>query len=115
MSKVNSYFEPVQLELPLGDVSDSSYKYTQSYNNEMDLVSWDEYETISYDVSFSEDALRDFTEVGKLIQPKIIAHGESDILRRELQQLTETLYSQYKRIASLVTEVTRLTKELNNK
>jgi hypothetical protein len=94
------------------DWNDLDVTYTVEYNDTMTPITLEEFDTMVAPswtgVSVSEQ--RDYI-MWEETKP-LTSQSESDMLRKEIQELTETLYKQYKRVAELTDEVNSLKQKL---
>ena len=97
------------------DWNDLDVTYTVEYNDTMTPITLEEFDTMVAPIAaswtgVSEQEQRDYI-MWEETKP-LTTQSESDMLRREIQELTETLYKQYKRVAELTDEVASLKQKL---
>jgi hypothetical protein len=94
------------------DWNDLDITYAVEYNDTMTPITLEEFDSMVAPswtgVSVSEQ--RDYI-MWEETKP-LTTQSESDMLRKEIQGLTETLYKQYKRVAELTDEVNSLKQKL---
>lgn len=99
------------------DWNDLDVTYTVEYNDMMTPITLEEFDTMVAPIAtnyswagVSDAEQRDYImweETKPLTTP-----SESDMFRKEIQELTETLYKQYRRVAELTDEVASLKQKL---
>ena len=97
------------------DWNDLDVTYTVEYNDTMTPITLEEFDSMVAPVAatwtgVSEAEQRDYI-MWEETKP-LTTQSESDMLRKEIQELTETLYKQYKRVAELTDEVASLKQKL---
>ena len=97
------------------DWNDLDVTYTVEYNDTMTPITLEEFDSMVAPVAatwagVSEAEQRDYI-MWEETKP-LTTQTESDMLRKEIQELTETLYKQYKRVAELTDEVNSLKQKL---
>ena len=99
------------------DWNDLDVTYTVEYNDTMTPITLEEFDTMVAPIAatyawtgVSEAEQRDYI-MWEETKP-LTTQSESDMLRKEIQELTETLYKQYKRVAELTDEVASLKQKL---
>ena len=99
------------------DWNDLDVTYTVEYNDTMKPITLEEFDTMVAPIAtnyawtgVSEAEQRDYI-MWEETKP-LTTQSESDMLRKEIQELTETLYKQYKRVAELTDEVNSLKQKL---
>lgn len=97
------------------DWNDLDVTYTVEYNDTMTPITLEEFDSMVAPVAatwtgVSEAEQRDYI-MWEETKP-LTTQSESDMLRKEIQELTETLYKQYKRVAELTDEVNSLKQKL---
>ena len=97
------------------DWNDLDVTYTVEYNDTMTPITLEEFDSMVAPVAatwtgVSEAEQRDYI-MWEETKP-LTTQTESDMLRKEIQELTETLYKQYKRVAELTDEVASLKQKL---
>jgi hypothetical protein len=97
------------------DWNDLDVTYTVEYNDTMTPITLEEFDTMVAPIAaawtgVSEAEQRDYI-MWEETKP-LTTQSESDMLRKEIQELTETLYKQYKRVAELTDEVNSLKQKL---
>ena len=95
------------------DWNDASITYTVEYNDTMEPITLAEFEQNIVAPAWagvSTSETRDYI-MWEETKP-LTSQTESDMLRKEIQELNQTLYSQYKRVAELTEEVNSLKKKL---
>ena len=104
------------------DWNDSSVTYTVEYNDTMTPITFEEFNTEVAPAWAGINGLK--TSMGSISWEEkrdwimweetkpLTTQTESDMLRKEIQELNQTLYSQYKRVAELTEEVDSLKKKL---
>ena len=94
------------------DWNDLDVTYEIEYNDTMTPITLEEFDTIVAPAwtGVSEAEKRDWI-MWEETKP-LTTQTESDMLRKEIQELNQTLYSQYKRVAELTEEVNSLKKKL---
>lgn len=96
------------------DWNDVSITYSVEYNDTMTPITLAEFEQNIVAPAWagvSASETRDYI-MWEEIKP-LTSQTESDMLRKEIQELNQTLYSQYKRVAELTEEVNSLKKKLD--
>jgi hypothetical protein len=97
------------------DWNDLDVTYAVEYNDTMTPITLEEFDTMVAPIAaawtgVSEAEQRDYI-MWEETKP-LTTQSESDMLRKEIQELTETLYKQYKRVAELTDEVNSLKQKL---
>jgi len=97
------------------DWNDLDVTYTVEYNDTMTPITLEEFDSMVAPVAatwtgVSEAEQRDYI-MWEETKP-LTTQSESDMFRKEIQELTETLYKQYKRVAELTDEVASLKQKL---
>ena len=95
------------------DWNDASITYSVEYNDTMTPITLAEFEQNIVAPAWagvSASETRDYI-MWEETKP-LTTQTESDMLRKEIQELNQTLYSQYKRVAELTEEVNSLKKKL---
>ena len=97
------------------DWNDLDVTYTVEYNDTMTPITLEEFDTMVAPIAatwtgVSEAEQRDYI-MWEETKP-LTTQSESDMLRKEIQELNATLYKQYKRVAELTDEVNSLKQKL---
>lgn len=97
------------------DWNDLDVTYTVEYNDTMTPITLEEFDSMVAPVAatwtgVSEAEQRDYI-MWEETKP-LTTQSESDMLRKEIQELNATLYKQYKRVAELTDEVNSLKQKL---
>lgn len=97
------------------DWNDLDVTYTVEYNDTMTPITLEEFDSMVAPVAatwtgVSEAEQRDYI-MWEETKP-LTTQTESDMLRKEIQELNATLYKQYKRVAELTDEVNSLKQKL---
>ena len=97
------------------DWNDLDVTYTVEYNDTMTPITLEEFDSMVAPVAatwtgVSEAEQRDYI-MWEETKP-LTNYDESDMLRKEIQELNATLYKQYKRVAELTDEVNSLKQKL---
>jgi hypothetical protein len=97
------------------DWNDLDVTYTVEYNDTMTPITLEEFDTMVAPIAaswtgVSEAEQRDYI-MWEETKP-LTNYDESDMLRKEIQELNATLYKQYKRVAELTDEVNSLKQKL---
>lgn len=97
------------------DWNDLDVTYTVEYNDTMTPITLEEFDTMVAPIAaswtgVSEQEQRDYI-MWEETKP-LTNYDESDMLRKEIQELNATLYKQYKRVAELTEEVNSLKQKL---
>jgi len=97
------------------DWNDLDVTYTVEYNDTMTPITLEEFDTMVAPAwtGVSEAEKRDWV-MWEETKP-LTTTTEADMLRKEIRELNETLYSQYKRVAELTEEVNELKARLEQK
>lgn len=97
------------------DWNDLDVTYTVEYNDTMTPITLEEFDTIVAPAwtGVSEAEKRDWI-MWEETKP-LTSTSEADMLRKEIRELNETLYTQYKRVAELTDEVNELKARLEQK
>jgi FMN phosphatase YigB (HAD superfamily) len=97
------------------DWNDLDVTYEVEYNDTMTPITLEEFDTMVAPIAaswtgISEQEQRDYI-MWEETKP-LTNYDESDMLRKEIQELNATLYKQYKRVAELTDEVNSLKQKL---
>jgi FMN phosphatase YigB (HAD superfamily) len=97
------------------DWNDLDVTYEVEYNDTMTPITFEEFDTMvaliaALWIGVSEQEQRDYI-MWEETKP-LTNYDESDMLRKEIQELNATLYKQYKRVAELTDEVNSLRQKL---
>ena len=97
------------------DWNDLDVTYEVEYNDTMTPITLEEFDTMVAPIAaswtgVSESEQRDYI-MWEETKP-LTNYDESDMLRKEIQELNATLYKQYKRVAELTEEVNSLKQKL---
>ena len=97
------------------DWNDLDVTYTVEYNDTMTPITLEEFDSMVAPIAaswtgVSEAEQRDYI-MWEETKP-LTNYDESDMLRKEIQELNATLYKQYKRVAELTEEVNSLKQKL---
>ena len=97
------------------DWNDLDVTYEVEYNDTMTPITLEEFDTMVAPIAaswtgVSEQEQRDYI-MWEETKP-LTNYDESDMLRKEIQELNATLYKQYKRVAELTDEVNSLKQKL---
>ena len=97
------------------DWNDLDVTYTVEYNDTMTPITLEEFDSMVAPIAaswtgVSEAEQRDYI-MWEETKP-LTNYDESDMLRKEIQELNATLYKQYKRVAELTDEVNSLKQKL---
>ena len=97
------------------DWNDLDVTYEIEYNDTMTPITLEEFDTIVAPAwtGVSEAEKRDWI-MWEETKP-LTSTTEADMLRKEIRELNETLYAQYKRVAELTEEVNELKSRLEQK
>lgn len=97
------------------DWNDLDVTYTVEYNDTMTPITLEEFDTMVAPAwtGVSEAEKRDWI-MWEETKP-LTSATEADMLRKEIRELNETLYAQYKRVAELTEEVSELKARLEQK
>jgi hypothetical protein len=97
------------------DWNDLDVTYTVEYNDTMTTIKLEEFDTMVAPswIGISEAEKRDWI-MWEETKP-LTTTTEADMLRKEIRELNETLYTQYKRVAELTEEVNELKSRLEQK
>jgi hypothetical protein len=97
------------------DWNDLDVTYTVEYNDTMTTITLEEFDTVVAPswIGISEAEKRDWI-MWEETKP-LTTTTEADMLRKEIRELNETLYTQYKRVAELTEEVNELKVRLEQK
>lgn len=97
------------------DWNDLDVTYTVEYNDTMTPITLEEFDTMVAPAwtGVSEAEKRDWI-MWEETKP-LTSTTEADMLRKEIRELNETLYAQYKRVAELTEEVNELKARLEQK
>jgi hypothetical protein len=97
------------------DWNDLDVTYTVEYNDTMTPIKLEEFDTMVAPswIGISEAEKRDWI-MWEETKP-LTTTTEADMLRKEIRELNETLYTQYKRVAELTEEVNELKSRLEQK
>ena len=97
------------------DWNDLDVTYEVEYNDTMTPITLEEFDTIVAPAwtGVSEAEKRDWI-MWEETKP-LTSTTEADMLRKEIRELNETLYAQYKRVAELTEEVNELKTRLEQK
>jgi hypothetical protein len=97
------------------DWNDLDVTYTVEYNDTMTTITLEEFDTVVAPswIGISEAEKRDWI-MWEETKP-LTSTTEADMLRKEIRELNETLYTQYKRVAELTEEVNELKVRLEQK
>ena len=97
------------------DWNDLDVTYTVEYNDTMTPITLEEFDTMVAPAwtGVSEAEKRDWI-MWEETKP-LTSTTEADMLRKEIRELNETLYTQYKRVAELTEEVNELKARLEQK
>ena len=95
--------------------NDLDVTYTVEYNDTMTPITLEEFDTVVAPAwtGVSEAEKRDWI-MWEETKP-LTSTTEADMLRKEIRELNETLYAQYKRVAELTEEVNELKARLEQK
>ena len=97
------------------DWNDLDVTYTVEYNDTMTPITLEEFDTMVAPIAASWTGVSEAEQHDYIMWEEIkplTTQSESDMLRKEIQELTETLYKQYKRVAELTDEVASLKQKL---
>ena len=97
------------------DWNDLDVTYTIEYNDTMTPITLEEFDTMVAPIAASWTGVSDQEQRDYIMWEEtkpLTNYDESDMLRKEIQELNATLYKQYKRVAELTEEVNTLKQKL---
>lgn len=97
------------------DWNDLDVTYTVEYNDIMTPITLEEFDSMVAPVAATWTGVSEAEQHDYIMWEEtkpLTTQSESDMLRKEIQELTETLYKQYKRVAELTDEVASLKQKL---
>jgi hypothetical protein len=97
------------------DWNDLDVTYTVEYNDTMTPITLEEFDTMVAPIAASWSGVSEAEQRDYIMWEEtkpLTNYDESDMLRKEIQELNATLYKQYKRVAELTDEVNSLRQKL---